>query len=163
MTWENTSKSQKKDYEQAWTAIQKFCAYQERCHQEVRNRLYDYGLKRDEVEELIFRLIENNFLNEERFAIAYAGGKFRVKRWGRNKILTELKRRKISDYCIRKGMSEIDDEQYVNTLKEIVEQKARTYKAANQYILNKKIATYCYNRGYESELIWDILRARMNE
>ncbi len=152
----------RKSYTQAWSAIQKYCAYQERCHKETRNRLYDYGLRKDDVEELLYRLIENNYVNEERFAVAYAGGKFRVKKWGRNKIKAELKRRDISDYCIRKAMLEIEDEAYLEVLHQVIELKSKVYKASNHYELNSKIANYCYTRGFENDLIWDILRARMS-
>ncbi|MFT5513699.1 MAG: regulatory protein [Bacteroidia bacterium] len=148
-------KRQKKDFNQGWIAIQKFCAYQERCHKEVRNRLYEYGLYPDEVEELIANLIESNFINEERFAKAYARGKFNAKKWGRLKIVAELKRRQISEYCIRKSLEEINDDDYINTLNVLINRKQRDYKSTgNQFVLNKKVADFCFNKGYESELIW---------
>lgn len=152
--------SQKKDYNQAWSAIQKYCAYQERCHKEVRTKLYGFGLHKDDVEELLYRLIENNFLNEERFAKAYAGGKFRVKKWGKIRILQELKRREISDFCIRKAMKEIPDEAYYQTLVELVEKKMKTYASGNAYERNRKVAAYCYGRGFESDLIWEIIKSK---
>ncbi len=145
----------KKDYNQAWLAIQKFCAYQERCHKEVRSRLYEYGLGTEDVEELIFKLIEDNYINEERFAVAYARGKFRVKKWGRLKIVSELKFRQISPFCIKKGLKEIDDKLYAETLRDLVAKKDHDYRSTtNRFARNKKIANYCFNKGYESELIW---------
>ena len=149
----------KKDYNQSWIAIQKYCAYQERCHKEVRNKLYGFGLHKEDVEELIYRLIEANFINEERFAIAFARGKFRVKKWGRLKIKSELKLRQISDFCIKKGMAEIDDDAYEQTLVDLIEKKRRDYRnTANQYSRNQKIANYCFNKGYESGLIWEMIK-----
>ncbi len=152
-------KPPKKDYNQSWIAIQKFCAYQERCHKEVRTRLYEYGLHKEEVEELIYRLIESNFVNEERFAVAYARGKFRVKKWGRLKIKSELKLRQISDFCIKKGMAEINDADYEETLLQLIEKKRRDYRqTSNEYNRNRKIANYCFNKGYESSLIWELIQ-----
>jgi regulatory protein len=89
---------------QALIKAQMSCAYQERCQQEIRDKLYEWGLHSNEVENIIADLISTNFLNEERFAKAFAGGKFRIKKWGKVKIKIELKKRKISDYCIRKGL-----------------------------------------------------------
>src|SRR4249919_2672470 len=93
-------------------ALQKakhYCAYQERCHSEVRDKLYSFGLHRNEVEPLLTQLIEENFLNEERFAIAYAGGKFRIKNWGKEKIKYALKQNKVSEYCIHKALAAINN------------------------------------------------------
>ncbi|MFT5723305.1 MAG: regulatory protein [Bacteroidia bacterium] len=155
------NKEIKKDYNQSWIAIQKYCAYQERCHKEVRNRLYEYGLHTGDVEELIMRLIESNFVNEERFARAYARGKFNIKKWGRLKIVAELKRRQISEYCQRKGLSEIDDDEYIQTLESIIEKKQRDYKSLdNVFNRNRKVANYCFNKGYESDLIWDLVNQK---
>jgi len=155
----NDKKRQKKDYNQAWIAIQKFCAYQERCHKEVRSRLYDYGLNSSDVEELIAKLIEHNYINEERFAIAFVRGKFNVKKWGRLKIQSELKFRQISPFCIKKGMAEIDSERYFDTLKGLVNKKNKDYKSTtNLYARHNKIANYCFNKGYESDLIWTAIK-----
>lgn len=143
----------------AWQKIQKYCAYQERCHKEVRNKLYDYGLYSEDVEALISELIQADFLNEERFSKAFAGGKFRSKKWGRNKILQELKYRNISDYCIKKGLNEIDSTIYEKTLKELIDKKIRDYRISNSFILHGKVATYCIGKGFEPDLVWEIIKA----
>ena len=96
--------------EEALAKIQRYCAYQVRCHQEVRTRLLDMGVYADWLEEIIVQLIEENFLNEERFARSFARGKFRIKQWGRNRIRQELKKRNISAYCIRMAMEEIEEQ-----------------------------------------------------
>ncbi|MFI5141877.1 MAG: regulatory protein RecX, partial [Bacteroidia bacterium] len=101
--------------EQALIKIRDWCAYQERCQQEARDKLYDYGLKTDDVENIIAQLVNENFINEERFAIAFAGGKFRIKKWGKVKIKQELKAKRVSDYCIKKGLAIIDNTDYINT------------------------------------------------
>mgnify|MGYP000212037635 CR=1 FL=1 len=145
--------------DEATKVLEHFCAYQERCHKEVRTRLYEYGLHKEEVEELIYRLIESNFVNEERFAVAYARGKFCVKKWGRLKIKSELKLRQISDFCIKKGMAEINDADYEETLLQLIEKKRRDYRQTfNEYNRNRKIANYCFNKGYESSLIWELIQ-----
>src|SRR5215510_9283327 len=95
--------------EQAYQKLKHFCAYQERCHSEARAKAYLLGMKRVDVEELVSKLIEEGCLNEERYAKSFAGGKFRIKQWGRLKIRTELKKKHISSYCIAAAMSEIDE------------------------------------------------------
>jgi regulatory protein len=143
---------------QAYLKAQAACAYQERCQQEMRDKLYEWGLYGNDVENLIAKLISDNFLNEERFAKAYAGGKFRIKKWGRIKIKLELKRRKISDYCIKAAMKEIDDQEYIKVLKEILAKKLKENPKGKLQVRNYKAAQYAASRGYESDLIWDILK-----
>lgn len=143
---------------QALNKAQLSCAYQERCQQEMRDKLYEWGLYTDAVENIIASLVTDNYLNEERFAKAYAGGKFRIKKWGRIKIKLELKKRKISDYCIKKGMQEIDDSDYIKTLKEILAKKSNDIKGGKSQMRNYKIAQYAASRGFESDLIWDLLK-----
>ncbi len=132
----------------------RFCAYQERSQQQVRDKLYDYGLKGNEVEEVLSDLIVHGFINEERFARSYVRGKFRIKKWGRKKILQGLKQHQISDYCIRKGWEEINEEEYNKTLHILLEKKAGTLKAINPALQRSKIASYLIGRGFESDLVW---------
>jgi len=136
-----------------------FCAYQERSQQQVRDKLYDYGLHMDQVEEVLSELIIDGFLNEERFAKAYARGKFRIKQWGRHKILQGLKQHKISEYCIKAGLKEIDEEAYQETLKNLMIKKAGSIKATNDYDRRDKIARFAIGRGYETTLIWEIIKS----
>jgi regulatory protein len=143
---------------QAIIKAQMSCAYQERCQQEMRDKLYEWGLHSNEVENIIAVLISTNFLNEERFAKAFAGGKFRIKKWGKVKIKIELKKRKISDYCIRKGLAEIDDIEYIKTLKDILSKKLKENTKGKIQIRNYKAAQYAQSRGFEGDLIWDIIK-----
>src|SRR5690349_5361845 len=99
--------------QQALAQAKIYCAYQERCHSETKERLYSFGLTTNEVDQIIAQLIEEDYLNEERFAAAFARGKFRMKRWGRVKIKYEMKQRQITGYCIQKAMKEIDEEEYL--------------------------------------------------
>lgn len=153
------SKKPKKIYDKksAKVKIEQYCAYQERSQQEVRDKLYDMGLHQKEVEELISELITDNFLNEERFAITYARGKFRIKHWGRIKIKQQLKLKKVSDYCIKKALKEIDGDEYIDVLKKVMEKKAEKVNDKDPYIRKHKIAQYLNSRGFEQDLIWDLL------
>lgn len=144
--------------DQAFLKAIDYCAYQERCQQEVRDKLYYWGLHRDDVESLIANLITEGYINEERFAKTFAGGKFRIKKWGKNKIENELKLKKISKYCINKALQEIDDAEYLKSLKKIIEKKIKETKEKNTFKKTNKVALYCISRGYESELVWDVLK-----
>jgi len=144
--------------EKALQKIGQFCAYQERNHKEVKEKLYSYGLYKDQVEELISKLIQENLLNEERYAIAYAGGKFRAKDWGKNKIKYGLKQHQVSDYCIKKALKTIDDEDYVKTLQKLYVAKEKTLKSEkNIFIKKRKIQQYLMQKGYEVSLINELL------
>ena len=135
-----------------------FCAYQDRTHAEVRERLQKWEVWGDEAEEIIAYLIEDNFLNEERFAKVFAGSKFRVKQWGRQKIKYELKARKLSEYCIKVGMAEIDDDDYIDTLKTILEKKKHELRTEKRpLIVKQKLARYAICKGFESNLVWRII------
>lgn len=141
------------DPAQALAKAQAWCALQERCQQELRDKLYGWGLWPDAVENIIAELISSGFLDEERFAKAFAGGKFRQKHWGRVKIRQELKRRKVSEYCIRKGLAEIDAEEYFRVLKKLADEKSR--KTTEKHYLKKKykVMSYLLSRGFEADLV----------
>jgi regulatory protein len=142
--------------------IKKYCAYQERSQQEVRDKLYSYGLHRSDVEQIIAQLITENYLNEERFAIAYAGGKFRVKQWGRIKIKAALKQKRISDYCIRKALKEISERDYSKALDKLISAKSKEVKEKNILKKNYKVAQYAISRGFEPEMVWQHLNSEMD-
>jgi regulatory protein len=126
----------------------------------MRDKLYEWGLFSNDVENIIANLISDNFLNEERFAKAYAGGKFRIKKWGRIKIRIELKKRKISDYCIRKGMLEIEESDYLKILNEIIAKKLKETPKGKIQIRNYKAAQYAISRGFESDLVWEAIKGK---
>lgn len=138
--------------------LQWFCVYQDRCHKEVRNKLIELGIYGEALERIIVALIQENFLNEERFAQSYARGKFRMKRWGRYRIKRELKFRNISAYCIKKAMQEIDEDEYMATLYALLEKKNATEREPNFYKRRNKLATYLINKGYESHLVWAAIK-----
>lgn len=138
-----------------------YCAYQERTQQQVRDKLYSLGLRPDDVEEILTSLIIDNFVNEERFAKAFASGKFRLKKWGKVKIKFHLQGLNLSDYCIKKGLEEIDESEYFEALNSLVEKRLDAGKNENAYRLNWKVANYLINKGYEPELVWEALKDKM--
>lgn len=139
-------------------AITKYCRYQERCHSETKSKLVELGCNRDEADEYIVWLISEGILNEERFARAFARGKFRMLGWGRDKIKQQLKLKKVSDYCIKSGFSEIDEAEYEEKLGKLVEKKIKDLKSEkNKNIKKQKIFRYIVQKGYEKDLILNIL------
>ena len=145
--------------QECFAKICRYCAYQERSHQEVRNKLFEYGLHTDEVDELLTRLITEGFLNEERFAKAFSGGKFRIKKWGRMKIQRELAQRGLTENCIARGIKEIDPAGYIRTLKEVIRKKAGQLQEPNGFKKRDKIARFAISKGYEPDLVWEELKA----
>lgn len=136
-----------------------YCAYQERTQDEVRQRLKKWNVWGDEADELIAELISMNYLSEERFAKTYAGGKFRMKNWGRMKIRQELNRRGLSQYSIEKGMGEIEDKAYVENLKTLLVKKKNLLlkTESDPFKLKQKLVRFALGKGYESELVWKVV------
>ena len=144
--------------EKASQKIKHFCSYQERSHQEVKEKLYSFGLYKEEVESLLSQMIEENYLNEERYAIAFAGGKFRIKKWGKVKIKYELKQKRISDYCIKIGLASIEQEEYIQTLEKLFKEKRESLRSEkNIFIKKQKIRSFLMQRGFEPLLISELI------
>lgn len=136
-----------------------YCAYQERTQQEVRTKLYTYGLEPDDVEEIIVRLGQEKMLDEERYAQAYVRGKYGLKKWGRRKITQGLKAKGISDYCIKQGLKEIDYDVYEQNLLQLLEKKNATEKEKNPFARRQKLAYYLVSKGYENDLVQDAIKS----
>jgi regulatory protein len=139
---------------------EKYCAYQERSHQQVRDKLYDLGGNQEEVENIIVHLIQTNFLNEERFAEAYVRGKFNIKRWGKFKIQTGLKKHRVDAKMIRKALAQIDQDEYLEVLRTLLNQKKERLKEKNLYKRKASMVRFASQRGFESDLIYDMLREK---
>lgn len=139
--------------EQALQKLKQYCAYQERCHQEVTEKLYALGVWKKDHDAIIAALIEENYLNEERFAIQFAGGKFRTRQWGRMKIRYELKQRQVSEYCIKKALKQISEEDYLATLEKLAEQKYASLKGDQYLVRKKKTMDYLVGKGFEPGLV----------
>ncbi|NCU02628.1 MAG: RecX family transcriptional regulator [Chitinophagaceae bacterium] len=145
--------------EQAHQKAKHYCAYQERCHSEVKEKLYGFGLRKTDVEDLLSKLIEEDYLNEERFAIQFAGGRFRMKQWGRIKIKYELKQKQVSEYVIKKALKIISEEDYWSTAQKLCDQKLKQLKGeTNHFIRKKKLSDYLLQKGYEQNVISELLR-----
>jgi len=145
------------DLEEACEKIRAFCVYRERSQTEVREKLYTYGLISEVREQLLMELIQDNYLNEERFARAFVRGKFNIKKWGRLKIKKELYKHQLSDYVLRKAFAEIDEQDYQKTLEELLAKKMRETQAANDFQRKGKVARYMINKGFEPDLVWECL------
>lgn len=138
--------------------IKNYCAKSDRCQFQVMEKLKQYGLSNYLCEEILIELIAENYVNEQRFAQSFCSGKFKIKKWGKRKIFFELKKLKVSDQCIKIGLLEIDDEDYISTLKNLVSNKRSILKDKNSFVKKKKIADYAIRKGYESDLVWDSIR-----
>lgn len=140
--------------------IKHYCAYQERSHKEVRTKLLNLDVYGDDLEELIHLLIQENFLNEERYAVAYAGGKFRIKKWGKLKIKQGLKSQNVSEYCITKALKEIEDADYQTTIERLFENKLRELQSEKNIFKKKtKLKNYFLQKGYTYEEISGFLNS----
>ena len=143
--------------QQAKVKAESYCTYQERSQFEIRNKLYEWGLHQKDVEEIISELIELNFLNEERFALAYSLGKFRIKGWGKNKIKQGLKLKRIPDKLIIKSLKSIDDNDYLIMLRKILQKKSNTIFEKDPFKKRYLLSRFATSKGYESDLIADLL------
>ncbi|WP_079701484.1 regulatory protein RecX [Daejeonella lutea] len=143
--------------EQCKAKAESYCAYQERSQHEVRNKLYEWGLHERDVEEIISELIQSNFLNEERFALAYTLGKFRIKGWGKIKIKQALKLKKVPDKMIAKSLKSIDPDDYAARLKVLIDKKSETLHEKDHYKRRFLLSRYAASKGYEQDLIGDLL------
>ena len=146
------------DKRSALVKAESYCAYQERAQQEVRDKLYDWGLHHDEVEEVITELIITNFLNEERFAMSYVSGKFNIKKWGKIKIKQGLKLKKVPEKMIIKALNSIDYDKYLQTILAAAEKKSAVLVENDKYKRKYKLVTYLMGKGFESNLISEVLK-----
>ncbi len=139
--------------------IMQYCSYQERSHAEAKNRLYGFGLHKTDVETIISKLIEENYLNEERFASGFARGKFRIKKWGRIKISYELKQKQVSTYNLRKALEEIDEEEYQKTIYKLADKKWKLLAKSTEspLMLRAKVSSWLISRGFEPMLVRKII------
>ena len=134
-----------------------YCGYQERCHSEVKEKLYSLGIFKNEHDAIIATLIEEDYLNEERFAITFAGGKFRINRWGRVKIKYGLRQKQVSEYSIKKALQQIQEDEYREALKKLAAEKYASLNDEQPPVRKKKTIDYLIQRGFEMELVLGII------
>jgi len=144
--------------DEATKLLENYCAYQERCHKEIEQKLYDIKMIPEAKEQIILHLIQHNFLNEERFAKAFVRGKFSIKNWGKQRIINELKFRNISTYNINTALKEIDDDQYLKTLQKLAEKKLPLIKESNAFKKSSKLVNYLISKGFEPNLVYPIVK-----
>ncbi len=144
--------------EQALQKVRQYCAYQERSHYEVEQKLWELGIRKVDQGEIISTLIEEDYLNEERFAVQFAGGKFRMNEWGKKKIFYALKEKRVSDYNIKKGLAAIAEADYLKTMREQVEKKYESLKEEHHLVRKRKTMDYLLQKGFESDLVGGVLK-----
>mgnify|MGYP006166929929 CR=1 FL=1 len=137
--------------------LEYYCAYQERCHSEVLQKMNDLNIPFSERDEIMVHLIEHNFLNETRFAQSFARGKHSIKKWGRNRIVNELKLRKISSYNIQQALKEIEENSYEIAFQELAQKQWQSVTEKNILKKKKKVADFLLRKGYESQWIYDFI------
>ncbi|MCB4807416.1 RecX family transcriptional regulator [Tamlana sp. 62-3] len=147
----------KKTYtlQEAIKKLEHYCAYQERCHKEVRQKLVTMHMIPEAIDTVIVHLLQHNFLNEERFAKTFVRGKFRIKKWGRRRLTLELKKKDISKANINEAFREINDAEYIEVFNDLAEKKANSMTEPNKLKKKKKLVDFLLYRGWESHLVYD--------
>ena len=145
-------------FAEAQKRLERYCAYQERCHQEVRRKLTEMHMIPEAQDKIIVHLLEHNYLNEERFVEAFIRGKFRIKKWGRQRLQMELKRKEIHPTLIRRALNNLDLDEYWETFNQLALHKLETLKESNLQKRRKKLADYLLYRGWESSMVYEKVR-----
>lgn len=141
--------------EEATRRMERYCVYQERCHKEIHQKLYEMRMIPEAADQIILHLLQHNFLNETRFAQAFARGKFRAKKWGRKRIVNELKMRQISRFNVQIALKEIPDSEYYKTFEALAEKRLlQLVSEKDLQKKRKKLADYLFYRGWESDLVY---------
>jgi len=146
--------------DEAIAKMQRFCSYRDRCHHEVRYKLVALKVYGDQLEEVMSQLIQDGYLSDERYAKNFARGKYRINKWGKLRISRELKAKKISAYCIKRAMQEIDDEgDYLQTIQQVIKKYLSTRKERyDKRTLHQKAYQHAFNKGFEAALISEVLK-----
>ena len=149
-------------YEEALLKLQHYCSYQERCHKEVRQKLIGMRMIPEAIDKITIYLFEHNFLNEERFAKTYVSGKFKIKKWGKHRLILELRKKDVSKFNINLAINEIEDHEYIDVFNALAEKKANSMLETNKLKKKKKLADYLLYRGWESHLVYDKVHLLIN-
>lgn len=154
----NKGKSYVLKYDEILEKLRHYCAYRERCIQEVVLKLSEMGVKNELSVKVIDQLIKENFIDEKRFAKIFARGKFRINKWGRIRISAELLKRNIAEDFIKEAVNEIDNDDYYESLKQLISKKEKSLKTRNNFERKQKLAAYAISKGYESDLVWKVIK-----
>jgi regulatory protein len=144
--------------EEAKRKLEKYCIYQERCHKEIEQKLSEIDMIQEAKDLIIIHLIEHDFVNEERYAKSFARGKFRIKKWGKQRIIKELKFKGISEYNIKSALKEINEEEYFKTLMSLAKKKFDSVSEKNSYKKSQKITNFLLYRGFENSLVYEVVK-----
>ena len=156
--WEQKKDTKVYDLKEAKLKIEHFCAYQERSHKQVQEKLRLFGLRPDVADELVIELIQGNFLNETRFASAFTRGRFNIKGWGKIKIKQHLKMHEVSEYNIKSALKEISDSDYFDKFEKLATKKWAALKGENAIQKKQKLIRFMYSRGFESQMAYEFIR-----
>jgi len=137
--------------------IKRYCAYQERCKQDVYRKLKEWSVDEEKIKQIVNELVSEGYVDEKRFASVFVRGKFNIKSWGTQKIIAELKRRNISDFCIKQSMNEIDNKTYLEKLNKLASKWLHEHKHETKYEQKQKLFRYLFSKGYEQDDIWDFI------
>lgn len=151
-------KESSNNYHELLQKAERFCAYRERCSYEIKQKLRELGVDPDQTEKIMTSLTEDEYFSDERFARLFVSGKFRIKRWGKNKLRAELKMKKLPDPFIYNALDSIDEEEYLKTIEHLIAKKSKEVKSKNAKDKTKKIAMYLFSKGFESDLVWKALK-----
>ena len=143
--------------EQVLQKLRFYCRYQQRCESEIRQKLFELGVNKKDHDALTIELIKENFVNEERFAVAFASGRFKMKQWGRRKIQKGLKEKRVSDEIAEKALGQINKEEYMTVLNRLAEERYASLKHEQYLVRQKKTMDYLIQKGYEVDLIKEAL------
>ena len=141
--------------DEALIRLQGYCSYQDRCHQEVRQKLKEMRMIPEAIDTIMASLIKDDYLNESRFANSYVRGKFKIKKWGRHRLISELKKKGLSKYTIKQAMDEINNDEYIDVFHDLAEKRVKSLTDSNLLKKKKKLADYLIYRGWESHLVYD--------
>ena len=155
-------KKEKLTKDQVLQKLRHYCTYQERCHSEVKNKLFELGVDKNEHDEMIMDMIEEDHLDEERYALAFTIGRFKMKQWGRKKIQYALKEKMVNEESIQKAIKQIDETNYIEVLKKLAKEKYSSLKNEQYLVRKKKTMDYLMQKGYETELIRTFLETMIN-
>ena len=144
--------------DEATRLLENYCVYQERCHKEIEQKLYDLKMIPAAKEKILLHLMEHNFLNEERYAKSFVRGKFSIKKWGKIKIINQLKFKNISTYNIKTALKEIDETAYLKTLQQLAEKKMPLIQEHNLFKKRNKLSTFLISKGFESSLVFETVK-----
>ena len=146
-----------KDDKEANNSIEKYCAIQERCIFDVKIKLKEWQISSKKISQIITNLIDNDFINESRYAESFCRGKFKIKKWGRIKIIYELKKKKISQDDINKGIRIIDENEYKKLLESLYIRKIKSIKIKDKFTKKAKIFKFLQQKGFETNMIWELI------